>query len=169
MKVAIIVAQARNRVIGVENRLPWHLPSDLKYFKEVTSGKPVIMGRKTFESIGRPLPKRHNIVVTRDANWRHEGVKTAASLAQAISLAGTYAAASDLDEVMVIGGAQIYAQALPHADLLYITEVQAEVVGDAAFPEIDFSEWAEEEAPIYHKADEQNSHDYKISKLRRKR
>ncbi|MFC6670888.1 dihydrofolate reductase [Marinobacterium aestuariivivens] len=149
MKLAVIVAQARNRVIGIDNRLPWHLPADLKYFKEVTSGKPVIMGRKTFESIGRPLPNRHNIVVTRDSGWHHEGVRTASSLPEAVEMARAYAEEANVDEVMVIGGAQIYAQALPLADMLYVTEVQLEPEGDAVFPELLASEWAEIEPPIY--------------------
>jgi dihydrofolate reductase len=167
MKLAIIVAQARNRVIGIDNRLPWHLPSDLKYFKEVTSGKPVVMGRKTFESIGRPLPGRKNIVVTRNADWCHEGVQAAMTLQQAIGLARDYCAESGAGEAMVIGGAQIYAQALPLADLLYITEVQAELEGDARFPEIDPSEWVQTAPPVDHAADERNSHDYRISTWRR--
>jgi dihydrofolate reductase len=168
MKLAIIVAQARNRVIGIDNRMPWHLPSDLKYFKEVTSGKPVIMGRKTFESIGRPLPGRKNIVVTRNADWHHDGVQTAMTLPQAIGLAREHAAQSGADEVMVIGGAQIYAQALPQADLLYITDVQAELEGDAIFPELDLSEWVQTAPSIDHVADELNSHDFSISTWHRR-
>nr|WP_067290803.1 dihydrofolate reductase [Marinobacterium profundum] len=163
MKLAIIVAQARNRVIGIDNRMPWHLSTDLKYFKEVTSGKPVIMGRKTFESIGRPLPGRKNIVVTRNAAWQHEGVQTAMTLTQAIGMARDHCAETGATEVMVIGGGQIYAQALPQADLLYITEVQAELEGDATFPELDLSEWVQTAPSIDHVADEQNSHDFRIS------
>lgn len=141
MKISLIVAVSRNGVIGIDNQLPWHLPEDLKYFKSVTMGKPIIMGRKTFDSIGRPLPGRTNIVITRDSSWQAEGVEVARTLAQAMTLGQLACAQADVDEAMVIGGEQIYRMTLPAADRLYLTEVQAEVEGDAFFPEFDTKDW----------------------------
>ncbi|GGO87693.1 dihydrofolate reductase [Marinobacterium nitratireducens] len=143
MRLAIIVAQAQNRVIGIDNKLPWYLPGDLKYFKQVTMGKPVVMGRKTFESIGRALPGRANIVVTRDADWHHEGVQVAPSLDQALELAEAHCEIGGCEEAMVIGGSQVYEQALPRAGRLYLTQVHAAVDGDARFPAIVATEWRE--------------------------
>jgi len=131
---------SENRVIGASNDLPWHLPADLKYFKATTLGKPIIMGRKTFESIGRPLPGRRNIVVTRNAEWRHVGVDVVDSLDTALATAKNVCSA---EEVMVTGGAQIYEQALGSVDRMYITEVALTVDGDAFFPNFDPSEWNE--------------------------
>lgn len=129
MKLAIIVAAARNGVIGRNNQLPWHLPQDLKYFKAVTLGKPVIMGRKTYESIGRPLPGRTNIVITRDHSWSADGVKVVHGLEEALAVAEGSSAA----EVMVIGGAEIYKAALPLAQRIYLTQIEASPDGDAFF------------------------------------
>ncbi|PIE42578.1 MAG: type 3 dihydrofolate reductase [Gammaproteobacteria bacterium] len=143
MKLAIIVAQAKNRVIGVKNKLPWHLPEDLRYFKQVTMGRPIIMGRNTYESIGRPLPGRTNIVITRQADYAPQGVRVVHSLEQAIELAESVALIDGATEAMIIGGAQIYEQALSLADRLYLTEVDAEVEGDAWFPEFNQDEWNE--------------------------
>ncbi|GMG87857.1 dihydrofolate reductase [Biformimicrobium ophioploci] len=143
IKVAMIAAMASNRVIGRDNQLPWHIPEDLKFFKRVTLGKPVVMGRNTFESIGRPLPGRTNIVVTRNRNWSAEGVEVVASLEAALESGERAARAAGADEVMVIGGGEIYRQALPLAQRLYLTEVQAEFQGDAWFPEIG-SGWEEQ-------------------------
>lgn len=143
MRIALIWAMARNGVIGRDNKLPWYLPEDLKYFKRVTTGKPVIMGRKTYDSIGRPLPNRTNIVVTRDASLSLPGVKVVTSLEDALDIAQAESVISDVDEVIVMGGAEIYAQALPHADRLYVTLVHAEVEGDAVFPTIDLDEYRE--------------------------
>lgn len=143
MHIALIWAMARNGVIGRDNKLPWYLPEDLKYFKRVTTGKPVIMGRKTYDSIGRPLPNRTNIVVTRDAGLTLEGVKVVTSLDDALDIARAESVISDVDEVIVMGGAEIYAQALPHADRLYVTLVHAEVEGDAVFPPIDLGAYQE--------------------------
>lgn len=137
MSVSIIVGMAKNRVIGADNDLPWHIPADLKYFKATTLGKPILMGRKTFDSIGKPLPGRQNIVITRNDAWEHDGVTVSPSLEAAISSAG------EVDEVMIVGGAQIYQQALSMADRMYITEVDLECEGDAVFPEFDVSEWKE--------------------------
>lgn len=148
VKLALIVAMANNRTIGRDNELPWRLPEDLKYFKSVTMGKPIVMGRKTFDSIGRPLPGRLNIVITRNAEWQHPGVKTASSLQQALAIAVkersiAVEAEPQVQEVMVIGGAEIYCASIELADRLYITKVQAQVEGDAFFPEYDEAAWNE--------------------------
>jgi len=141
VKLSLIVAMAENRTIGRNNELPWRLSEDLKYFKSVTMGKPIVMGRKTFDSIGKPLPGRLNIVITRNTDWQHPGVKAASSLQQAVAIA---VEENPQDrEVMVIGGEEIYRTALGQADRLYITRVQAKVEGDAFFPEYNESEWQE--------------------------
>lgn len=137
MRVSLIAAVARNGVIGRDGDLPWRIPADLRFFKQTTMGKPIVMGRKTFDSIGRVLPGRTNIVVTRNADFAAKDAIIVASLDDAI------AAADGADEVMVIGGAEIYRQAVARADRLYLTEVDAEPEGDAHFPEIDRSEWRE--------------------------
>lgn len=133
--LSLIVAVARNGVIGRGNALPWHLPADLKHFKAVTLGKPVIMGRKTFESIGRPLPGRKNIVVTRNAGFRAEGCEVVASLEAALAVC------VDAEEVFVIGGAQLYAEALGKADRIYLTRIEADIEGDTFFPPFDSARW----------------------------
>ncbi|MBT5485373.1 MAG: type 3 dihydrofolate reductase [Gammaproteobacteria bacterium] len=143
MKISLVWAMAQNRIIGRNNNLPWHLPEDLKYFKRITLGKPVIMGRKTFESIGKPLPGRTNIVVTRNADFSAEGVKTVNSLSAAKALCESIGEIDGISEAMVIGGAEIYTQAMPVADRLYLTEVHANVDGDTFFPEFDRSLWKE--------------------------
>lgn len=133
--ISLIAAVARNRVIGAGNRLIWHISEDLRHFKTITSGHPVIMGRKTFESLGRPLPNRTNVVISRQTDYRAEGCIVVDSLVNALLL---FPAA---EEVFIIGGAQIYAQALPLADRFYLTEVDADFSGDTYFPEWDRSEW----------------------------
>lgn len=143
--VAMIAAMSRNRVIGVGNRLPWYLPEDLKRFKRLTLGKPLVMGRKTFESIGRPLPGRLNIVITRDANYRHEGIRVCHSLDEALRLADHQALIDAADEIMVMGGGEIYQLALPAAVRLHLTEVAVELDGDAFFPCVDSMQWQEVE------------------------
>jgi dihydrofolate reductase len=143
MKLALIWAMSRNRVIGRNNALPWHLSEDLRYFKRVTMGKPIIMGRKTWESIGRPLPGRTNIVITRDQNFQTVGVRVVHSLDDALRLAEHIGVIEGAEEAVVIGGAEIYALALPKAERLYLTQVHAEVDGDAWFPEFDLSQWQE--------------------------
>ena len=143
MGISIIAAMAENRVIGRDNQLPWRLPADLRHFRALTIGKPVIMGRKTFESIGRPLPGRDSIVVTRQAAFRPAGAFTAPDLAGALELAAEKARARGALEIMIAGGAQIYAQALPLCDRLYITEVDLEPDGDAWFPILPAGEWRE--------------------------
>lgn len=159
MKLAMIVAAAQNWVIGRNDQLPWYLPEDLKYFKQVTMAKPIIMGRKTYESIGRPLPGRTNIVITRDASWSAEGVKVCHSLDAAIGIAEAQASLDGADEVMVIGGAEIYRLCLPQADRLYFTEVHAEVDGDAFFPEFDRADYIQVGRQDYF-ADGPNPYDY---------
>lgn len=141
--LAVIVAAAENGVIGRNNALPWHLPEDLRYFKRVTLGKPIVMGRKTFESIGRPLPGRTNIVITRQPEYSAKGVKVVSSLDEALELAADVALIDGVSELMVIGGAEIYRAALPRARRLYLTEVHAEVEGDARMPGLDWSDWRE--------------------------
>ncbi len=147
MRIALMAALAENRVIGRNNALPWHLPGDLKYFKAVTLGKPVLMGRKTWDSLGRPLPGRTNIVITRQADFlpagAAENVKVAASLDAALAIARDVAQRDGADECVVIGGAEIYALALPRCDRLYLTEVHAVVEGDAYFPAFDTAPWQE--------------------------
>ncbi|MDR3393250.1 MAG: type 3 dihydrofolate reductase [Sulfuriferula sp.] len=135
--ISLIAAMAKNRVIGIRNTLPWQLPADLQYFKKLTLGHPVIMGRKTFESIGRPLPGRLNIIISRNAYQAPDGSKVADSIASAIALCADY------DEVFFIGGEELYRQALPQADRLYLTEIDAEIEGDAWFPEFSHTDWAE--------------------------
>jgi len=137
MKITLVVAIARNGVIGREGELPWRLSTDLKRFKAITMDKPVIMGRKTWESIGRPLPGRLNIVISRDPAYRAEGAVLARSFEEAMEQAAT----SGADEACVIGGGQIYREALPRADILHVTHVEATVEGDAFFPAIDPALW----------------------------
>ena len=142
--LAIIVAMAKNRTIGIANTLPWRCPEDLKHFKTLTMGHHMIMGRKTFDSIGKPLPGRTTVIVTRDRNL------TAADCLVAHSLPAAIAACANDSEVFIVGGAEIYAQALGQADTLYITEIQQEVSGDAWFPEFDRSEWQEMSRKVHH-------------------
>jgi len=134
-KLSMIVATANNRIIGKDNDMPWHLPADLAYFKKTTLGKPVIMGRKTYESIGRPLPGRRNIVISRDATYHAEGVDAVTTVDAALALV------NDVEEVMVIGGGAIYAHCLPAATRLYITHIEAEIAGDTQFPFYDLNVW----------------------------
>ncbi|MGE3165014.1 MAG: type 3 dihydrofolate reductase [Planctomycetota bacterium] len=137
MRISLIVAVGARGVIGRDNGLPWHLPADLRRFRELTVGKPVVMGRRTYESIGRPLPKRRNIVVSRTPGYVAEGCEMAPSLRAALE------AVASCEEVMVIGGARLYAEALPRADRVYLTEVMGEFDGDTYFPELAVDEWIE--------------------------
>ena len=162
MIISLIWAMNDDRVIGIDNRLPWKLPADMKWFRRHTLGKPVIMGRSTFESFGaKPLPKRLNIVVSKNSTYQAEGAVMAVSLDDALQKAG------DVEEVMIIGGSSIYEQMLPRADRLYMTVVHADVEGDAWFPEFDQNEWQtiEEE---HHRSDEKNPCDYSFYILTRK-
>lgn len=149
-KIVLVVAVALNGVIGREGDLPWRLPSDLKRFKQLTIGRPVVMGRRTYQSIGRPLPGRPNIVVTRDAGFRPEGTIVTSSLEEALERARAEARALEVDEICVIGGGDIYRQTIGSADVVHLTEVQAEVDGDTRFSTLDpaiFKVVHEEEIP----------------------
>lgn len=136
MEISIVVARTKNKVIGKDNQMPWHLPVDLAWFRQNTVGKPVIMGRKTYESIGRLLPKRPNIILSR-SGFEVEGAYSATSLEQAVELAKSFA---NTDEIMIIGGGELFKQAIPKADKLYLTEIQAEIEGDTFF-EFDEENW----------------------------
>lgn len=149
MIVSIIAAMDRNRLIGNKNQLPWHLPADFAHFKAITMGKPIIMGRKTFESIGKPLPGRINIVLSRNPEIQFDGVVCVSSFEDAIN------AVSDAEEVMVIGGSTLYEMLLPQVDRMYITYVDGEFTGDAWFPEFDEQQWIEKEVEV-RQADEKN-------------
>ena len=159
LRLAMMAAKAANNVIGRDNKLPWYLPNDLKYFKRVTLGKPIIMGRNTWESLKRPLPGRTNIVISRQEGYRAEGAKRVSTLDEALELAENVALIDGRDEVVVIGGAQIYELALPRADRLYLTEVHAEVHGDTFFPEIEAGQWREVARDDF-RAEEPNPYDY---------
>jgi len=144
--LSMIVATADNNVIGKDNDMPWHLPADLAYFKKVTLGKPIIMGRKTYESIGRPLPGRRNIVISRDESYvpqgkGAEGVDTVTSVEQALALVDGSDGTMAVEEIMVIGGGAIYKHCLPAADRLYITHIKASIDGDTQFPHYDDGSW----------------------------
>ena len=143
IRLSMMVAKASNNVIGRDNKLPWYLPNDLKYFKQVTFGKPVIMGRKTWESLKGPLPGRTNIVITRQADYVAEGAKVVTTLDEAVEMAENVAFIEGQEETVIMGGAEIYQLALPKADRLYLTEVHAEVDGDTFFPDYDATEWNE--------------------------
>ncbi|MBS0599628.1 MAG: dihydrofolate reductase [Proteobacteria bacterium] len=161
-RLAIIVAMARNHVIGLNNEMPWHLPDDLKFFKKMTIGKTVIMGRRTWESLRmRPLPERQNIVLSRDPYLHLDGALVVESLAQAIDQAAS-------DEIMLIGGAELYAQTLPICDRLYLTEVDAAPDGDAFFPALDPADWRETAAEP-HPADARHAHAFTWRTLERVR
>jgi len=159
--ISLIAALATDRIIGMENAMPWDLPADLAWFKRNTLKKPVIMGRLTFESIGRPLPGRLNIVVSSKPGTT-DGVTWVTSLDEAIKAAG------DAEEIMVIGGGRVYEQMLKRADRLYLTHIDAEVEGDTQFPDYEPDEW-QSTFSEFHDADEQNSHSYCFEILDRRR
>ena len=159
--LSIITAFDRNHLIGRDNSLPWHLPADLAFFKRTTMGKPIIMGRKTFESIGRPLPGRRNIIISRNPDLQIEGCETCTSVEQALQQLGDYA------EVFLIGGASLYQQMLAQAENLYDTEIDEEFNGDAWFPDISADEW-QEVWRENHSADDSNPHNYSFVKYCRK-
>lgn len=162
--ISIIVATAENGVIGKDNQLLWKLSADLKQFKNLTTGHSVIMGRKTFESIGRPLPNRTNIVISRQQDFvLPEGVLKASSLENAIELAKTHEGS---EEIFIIGGGNVYEQALKITDKIYLTEVDANIEGDAFFPTLDMSEWTETSRVSHHK-DEKNEYDFDFVVLKR--
>ena len=156
MRISLIWAMADNGVIGLDNGLPWRLPVDMKHFMTTTLGKPVVMGRKTLESMKSPLPGRTNIVLTRDPSWQRDGVQVVRDLSAAMTLAEQQGLIDGVDEVMVIGGAEIYALALPMAERLYITRVHAQPAGDVYFPPIDLTAWRLL-SQQHHQADERHS------------
>ena len=161
--LSMIVAHANNRIIGKDNDMPWHLPADLAYFKKTTLGKPIIMGRKTYESIGRPLPGRKNIVISRDADYHAEGVDSVTSVEQALTLV------KDVEEIMVIGGGAIYQHCLPFADKLYITHINASIDGDTQFPNYDTeNEWQKMSNEV-RQPDEKNAYELDFCVYERKR
>jgi dihydrofolate reductase len=158
--IVILVAVAENGVIGSDNRLPWRLPDDLKRFKALSLGKPVVMGRRTFDSIGRALPGRANIVVSRQPGLAIDGAVVARSLDAALAAAGT------APEVVVIGGAQIFRQVLPRTDVIHLTRVHAHIEGDVVFPELDPGKWRET-AVEHHAADERHQYPFTFVTLQR--
>jgi len=161
MSLSLIVAMTKNRVIGKDNQMPWHLPADLAWFRQNTTGKPVIMGRKTFESIGRPLPKRTNIVLSRQP-FEYDGVIWKDSLESAVDFV------RDSKEIMLIGGGQLFNEYLSQADRLYLTEIQTELDGDTFFPSINWDEW-HIEFEQYRPADAQNPYDCRFLILLKKK
>jgi dihydrofolate reductase len=153
--ISAIVAVAEGGVIGDNNQIPWYLPADLAYFKRVTHSHPIIMGRNCFESIGRPLPHRTNIVVTRNPFYVANGVTVLHNIAEAMA----FAKSIDTDEIFIIGGAEIYAQTMPECDRLYYTEVAVKVAGDVLFPAVDWDDW-QLISSATHLADAKNEYDY---------
>ncbi len=161
MTISIIAALAKNRVIGKDKQLPWNLPADLKHFKDLTLGKPVIMGQRTLESIGKPLPGRTNIVLSLDENFAPAGCIIVHSIEEALKAAG------DSEEVMIAGGASVYGQFLPLAHKMYLTLIEADFEGDAYFPEFNWSDWRETDR-IENQTDKENSYKYTFITLERK-
>ena len=160
MIISLIAAMGKNRTIGKNNSLPWTLPADMQYFRDKTRGKPVIMGRKTYESIGKPLPKRLNIIVTHDNEYKAEGCAVVHSADEALKAAG------NVEEVMVIGGSQIYKEFLPKVNRMYLTLIDAEFEGDTYFPEYKIEEW-KETSYEEHERDAKNQYDYRFVVLDR--
>ncbi len=157
-KISIIVAMAKGRVIGKDNDMPWHLPADLQHFRQKTLDKPVIMGRKTYESIGRPLPKRHNIIVSRNKDYKVEGCDVVASLEEAVKIAG------DVEELFIIGGGFLYDQTIGQADRLYLTFIDLTVEGDTLFPEYEHLP-LKQTASQTHQKDEKNPYNYTFAEF----
>lgn len=162
MTLSLVVAASSNNVIGRDGGLPWHLPDDLRQFKRLTTGKAVIMGRSTYESIGRPLPDRRNIVMTRNADYVADGCDVVSSVSEAID------ALEGAEEAMIIGGGQVYRDFLPLADRIYLTRVQAEVEGDTYFPEIDEAAWRLVSSE-HHAADEKHRYAFDVMVFERRR
>jgi len=159
-QLTLVAALARNGIIGRDNRLPWHLPADLRFFKQITMGKPLLMGRRTWESIGRPLPGRPMIILSHDRSYRAVGGTVVHALSEALTAAG------DAPEIMVIGGAVLFKQTLPQAQRMYLTQVEADVPGDTWFPDWNPAEWelVWEEA---HSADEKNAWPFRFQRWER--
>lgn len=163
MLVSLLLAAGENNVIGKNNQLPWHLPNDLKYFKNLTWGMPVLMGRKTFESIGKPLPGRKNIVITRNNDWQNEKVSVVHSTEEAVHIARE----SDIREIFIIGGAAIFNSVLPQANRVYLTRIHHQFEGDAFFPELDKNEW-KMTSQKFCEADEKNAYPHTFQVWERK-
>jgi dihydrofolate reductase len=161
MIISLVAAMDKNRLIGADNGLPWYLPADFRHFKAVTMGKPVIMGRKTFESIGRPLPGRLNIVVSA-SGFAADGVTVVDSIEKALNAAG------EVEEVMVIGGASFYRQIIARADRMYLTHVDGAFEGDTWFPEFKLEDWNIVSEQIY-QADEKNNYNFRVVEYQRKK
>lgn len=153
MKLSIIVAQSKNRVIGKNNQLPWHLPADLAYFKKMTIGKPIVMGRKTFESIGKPLPLRRNVVISSNPDFVCDGCELFLSLEAALE------ALKNEAEVMIIGGSNLYSQCIDRANTVYMTQVDVDCAGDAFFPQLSAQQWRLV-SQIHHQKDDKNEYGY---------
>lgn len=162
MIISMIVAMGENHVIGRDGGLPWHIPGDLKFFKQTTMGKPIIMGRKTWESIGRPLPGRPHVVITRDRNYNATGVHAVHNLDHAISVAKGMAVALEGEEIMIVGGAEIYRLAMAKANRLYITEVALSPHGDVFFPDFDVDQWREISRTAHLSTDDTTSYSHVI-------
>lgn len=160
--LSAILAMSDNRVIGKNNQLPWHLPADLKHFKTITTGHSILMGRKTYESIGRPLPNRNNIIITRNATLHIPGCTVVTTLDDALQQAKR----ESNKEIFIIGGAEVYQQLLPHTERIYLTLVHGTFSGDTFFPELDHHEWKEIER-IDHHADANNAYPYSFIRLER--
>ncbi|RPE12135.1 dihydrofolate reductase [Chitinophaga lutea] len=163
MIISIIVAASENNVIGIENRLPWNLPADLQFFKNTTWGFPIIMGRKTFESMGKPLKGRQNIVITRQTDYSHPGITVVPSISAAIKAAEE----QDVNEIFITGGTEIFLQAFPLVNRIYLTRVHATIQGDAFFPEINRTDWLLE-ASEPHAADEKHAYAFTFERWGRK-
>jgi dihydrofolate reductase len=162
MIISMIAAMANNRIIGEDNQMPWHLPADLQHFKRVTMDKPVVMGRKTFESIGRPLPGRRNVVITRNASYEADGIEVVTSPEAALSLL------EGVEEVMIIGGGNIYSQFLASAERLYLTFIDLDVAGDTQFPDYQANTDWDVITSESHKPDERNKYGYTFVTLHKK-
>jgi dihydrofolate reductase len=164
MILSLLVAAAKNNVIGKDNKLPWHLPNDLKYFKNLTWGMPILMGRKTFDSIGKPLPGRKSIVITRNESWAEEGVSVVHSIDEAIAKAESFG----VKEIFVIGGAEIFRTALLQADRIYLTRIHQNIDGDVFFPQINEADW-QLASERFCEADEKNSYNHSYQVWERKK
>ena len=162
LPVSLIVAATRNQVIGRDNQMPWHLPADLRYFKQRTLGKPIIMGRKTWESLGRPLPGRLNIVISRQADVELDGAEIFADLATAIQRGQEWATQQGVDEVMIIGGGQLYQHALSLAQRVYLTRIDLELEGDTFFPVLDPQQWQQTDAQAHPAQEQQPGYSFEV-------
>lgn len=160
MNISIVVAMSENRAIGKENKLLWHLPADLQHFKKITLGKPIVMGRKTYQSIGRPLPGRRNIIITHDTQFKAEGCEVVHSIESAL------ACVKDQTEICVIGGAELYRQLLSRVNRIYLTVVHHAFEADAFFPELNSTEW-EEVSRVDCEPDEKNAYSYSFIELKK--